>query len=297
MSGTIKRKRNGSFTQISNDTLRCKDLSWKAKGLLCYLLSNSEDYEIRKSNLHSNATDGYDSTNTAFKELESKGYIRIIGNSRDKHGNFAGYDYEVDEKPIEVNSNGIDEKNVRLNETEPFGIYRHGGTVTDEPFRQTHDKEEQYKEYQIKNNLNINVDSKKSTANPKKQPNPAFAPMVEFFCKEYWTNYEFKGARDGKQINEIINQIERLFVKSGRVVTTESVVDFFKSVIRSLPKFYQYKNLTKINSGFSEIIEEIKNNKNGTKAESSIDKQKREAREFRDSLARGGASSTFTTSM
>ena len=112
-----------------------------------------------------------------------------------------------------------------------------------------------------KKNLNINDDLKKSS--DKKEPHKSFKPMVKYFCEEYWPTYDFKGPRDGKQINEIIKQIEKLFEKNGREVTPDSITEFFKMVIQNLPKFYQFKNLTKINSGFSEIIEEIKNSKNG----------------------------------
>lgn len=109
--------------------------------------------------------------------------------------------------------------------------------------------------------LNINDDLKKSS--DKKEAHKSFKPIVKYFCEEYWPTYDFKGPRDGKQINEIIKQIEKLFEKNGREVTPDSVTEFFKMVIQNLPKFYQFKNLTKINSGFSEIIEEIKNSKNG----------------------------------
>lgn len=147
MSGNIKkRKRENSFTQIPNETLRRPDLSWKAKGLLCYLLSNSDSFEIRKTNIHKYASDGYDSTNTAFKELESKGYIKSVGCGRDVNGNFTGYDYEVDETPIYASKTNFSEEKPHLNENEPFGNYRSGGTVTEEPQRETHDKE-----YKLKN--------------------------------------------------------------------------------------------------------------------------------------------------
>lgn len=94
---TLATKSKG-FTQIPNSILKSKTLSWKAKGLMSYLLTLDEDWTLYKSDLKNRATDGYDSMCSAFKELEDAGYITSI-TVRNDGGLFAGIEYEVHENP------------------------------------------------------------------------------------------------------------------------------------------------------------------------------------------------------
>ena len=52
-----------------------RELSLKAKGLMFTLLDNENINS--KQQLKSYTTDGYDKINSAVKELEAKGYLRI----------------------------------------------------------------------------------------------------------------------------------------------------------------------------------------------------------------------------
>lgn len=106
--------------------------------------------------------------------------------------------------------------------------------------------------------------SKKEKRKKKeKTAHPAYTPIVKFFCEEYWPDYKFFGARDGKQVNEIISQIERMLNNHDQDSSPEKVVDFFKALILKAPTFYQKKGLPMINSKLSEIVEEIKKQRNG----------------------------------
>lgn len=98
MAGDITIKKTKGFTTILNAPFQRNDLSWKAKGLLAYLLTCSEDWVIFKKDLKNRSTDGYDSTVTAFSELENAGYIDVIEN-RD-NGLFSSPTYIVHESPI-----------------------------------------------------------------------------------------------------------------------------------------------------------------------------------------------------
>lgn len=97
--GKIKRsKRSDNFTIIDNEILQRSDITWKAKGILCYLLSLPDDWEVYKTELPNHSKDGYDSTVTGFNELVSKGYI-TERRARKEDGSFDGMDYEVFDKP------------------------------------------------------------------------------------------------------------------------------------------------------------------------------------------------------
>ena len=93
-----KAEHKNNYTCISNEILQRKDLSMQAKGLLVYLLSLPENWEIHKSEVWKHFANGRDAVYRAFEELERKGYIQ--GKTyRDKLGRFQHH-YTVYEEPI-----------------------------------------------------------------------------------------------------------------------------------------------------------------------------------------------------
>ena len=77
--------------------LKDTNLSWKAKGLLAYLLSLPDDWQIYESEIVKHAKDGIDSTRTAIKELIDAGYIERQ-RVRDEKGRLS----TVYESPIHI---------------------------------------------------------------------------------------------------------------------------------------------------------------------------------------------------
>lgn len=95
MSENIKKasKRN-NFTTVNNDYLQDENLSWKAKGIITYIMSLPENWILNVYDLRNRSKDGRDSTANGLKELiDNKYCIRIRSHS--KGGLFAGFDYEV----------------------------------------------------------------------------------------------------------------------------------------------------------------------------------------------------------
>lgn len=98
MSGRIINKRKTNYTVIPNEIIRAKDLTWKAKGLMCYLLSLSDEWTVHKSDLSNRSLDGYDSMITGWNELEKLGYIQTV---RVKENNlFKGYNYIIHDSRV-----------------------------------------------------------------------------------------------------------------------------------------------------------------------------------------------------
>ena len=89
----FKNKRQNKFTQISNDVLVDENLSYKAKGILAYLLSRPADWNIYENEIEKHSKDGIDSVRTGIKELIDNGYV-VRQKSRVK-GMFDGYEYAV----------------------------------------------------------------------------------------------------------------------------------------------------------------------------------------------------------
>ena len=70
-----KKEHKNNYTCISNEILQRKDLSLQAKGLLVYLLSLPEDWEVHKTEIWKHCKNGRDSVFRAWKELQEHGYI------------------------------------------------------------------------------------------------------------------------------------------------------------------------------------------------------------------------------
>lgn len=65
-----------SYTVLQNELLRDRRLSWKARGLLVYLLSQPPGWTTRTEHLAAVAPDGRDSVRSGLRELEAAGYLR-----------------------------------------------------------------------------------------------------------------------------------------------------------------------------------------------------------------------------
>jgi len=75
MERIIKSTVHTDFSVIPNEVNRRTDISLKATGLYCYLNSLPPHWEIFKNEIVNHFTDGKDSLNAAFLELEKLGYL------------------------------------------------------------------------------------------------------------------------------------------------------------------------------------------------------------------------------
>jgi len=91
----IGKRIDGPYTVIGNAAAQDSQISWKAKGLLVYLLSLPRDWNIRLSELARHATDGIDSTRKAMDELLNAGYIQRGARIRKPDGKLGDYVYLV----------------------------------------------------------------------------------------------------------------------------------------------------------------------------------------------------------
>ena len=103
MPTMIRVEKKTNYVVMNKEALENINLSWKAKGLLVYLLSLPDNWQIYIDELSSHAKDGIDSTSSAIKELINNGYITRERN-RDEKGRLRNYDYTVHEVPKSINS-------------------------------------------------------------------------------------------------------------------------------------------------------------------------------------------------
>jgi hypothetical protein len=100
-SKIIRVKHSQNFTQLSNDMLRDKSLSWKSKGLLACIISLPDEWVVLKTALHQFSKDGRDGTITAFNELVERGYVTQL-KVRDGKGKFVRVDYVVSDVKLTI---------------------------------------------------------------------------------------------------------------------------------------------------------------------------------------------------
>lgn len=101
-------KSAGDYAQISKAALEDNRISFKAKGLLCYLLSKSDEWTAVHAHLKTVGPDGADSTRSAMKELIDHGYLRQINITRPTGKFFDSWESIVFENP--ALSEGIENK-------------------------------------------------------------------------------------------------------------------------------------------------------------------------------------------
>jgi len=95
------KKESGNFVTIHKDFITDERLSAKAKGILLYLLSRPDDWQIYTEEIKKHMKDGAKSINTGIHELIDCGYIKR-SKKRQENGVFNGYEYLVYELPTEM---------------------------------------------------------------------------------------------------------------------------------------------------------------------------------------------------
>jgi hypothetical protein len=96
---------NQSYSMISNAAIQDKSLSFKARGLLCYLLSMPDDWKVYTKDLINRTPDGRDSIRAGLKELIEAKYINRV-QPRLSSGKMGEFIYYVYQEPTGVGKSG-----------------------------------------------------------------------------------------------------------------------------------------------------------------------------------------------
>lgn len=78
----VRQPRKRNFTTVPNDVIENAALSFRARGLLIYMLSRPDGWTTSAERLVSAAVEGRDAIRTALTEIETAGYLHRI-KSRD----------------------------------------------------------------------------------------------------------------------------------------------------------------------------------------------------------------------
>ena len=91
MSNRIRRQKSQQFVTISNEIMRDKDISLKAKGLYALIMSLPDDWDFTLKGICAISKENYTAVNGAIKELMEAGYCKR--EQAKEGGRFCGYDY------------------------------------------------------------------------------------------------------------------------------------------------------------------------------------------------------------
>lgn len=100
----IQKNRENPYVMLDKFSINDSALSWKAKGLLAYLLSKPDDWIVKEHDLVAHATDGRDSVRATIRELEAAGYLIRGKRRRDVKGRLFEREYQVFERPSVAHS-------------------------------------------------------------------------------------------------------------------------------------------------------------------------------------------------
>ena len=107
----VSKDKDNPYVMINKEFLNDINLSLKAKGLLTYLLSLPDDWQIYESELVQHHKDGRDSLKSAIKELMNNHYIKR-SRIRDNEGHLKCYEYRVYETSYHNGLSNVGETNI-----------------------------------------------------------------------------------------------------------------------------------------------------------------------------------------
>lgn len=178
----IRAKRKTNFTMISNTGLSDKNLSFKAKGVLAYMLSLPDDWVFYETELTNHATDGRDSVRSALKELEKHGYL-VREQSRTKGGKFSEIDWRVYDEPSTENPSTVKPSAVNPTSENPTLLN------TNKP-----------------NTNKLNTNNTKDILSGKAEPRIPFKEIIDYLNEKTGSRYKHTSKKTQSLIKARVNE-------------------------------------------------------------------------------------------
>lgn len=122
MKTIYKTRLTANFTTLPNAMLRDKSLSFRARGVLAMVLSNSEEWEVTQAWLREQGTEGEQAIQKSVRELEMAGYA-VFAEERNEAGKFKCAVWTFHDSPVT--------ESLRTKATAP----RHKEPPTENPLR------------------------------------------------------------------------------------------------------------------------------------------------------------------
>jgi len=233
--GVFRVNKSKDYTVMSNDHLRNKNLSLKAKGLLSMMLSLPDDWDYSVEGLVAISQESTTSIRGILKELEDNGYL-VRERAQNEKGQFE-YIYNIYEQPSSKKP------------------------CTEKPYTENPHTDEPYTENDRQLNTNILNTKKLNTKelNTNKAKKEKFAEFVSMTNEEYSKLTSQYGEEFTKQCIEVLDNYKGA---SGR-----KYKDDYRAILSWVVKRVQQDNKTVVKSTVTSnpfadlLIEEETNDK------------------------------------
>lgn len=249
-----------NFTIVPNDWARDAVLSWRARGLLTYLLSHREGWHVSIRHLAAVGPDGRDAVAKGLSELVDRGYLKR--EQQREGGRISGVEYEVTglpmadsprpENPDTVTgklSTGADAALGQAAEHEVAAEPTNGDTSEQGPWRNHRVRENRTRENRVRqtrtHKKNISSeDQSGEDQHPSSSPAAAPRPDVESLCEHLADRIEANGSKRPAVTKAWRDEARRLLDLDGiEASKAHNLIDwcqadpFWRSVVLSMPKF------------------------------------------------------------
>ena len=101
----VSKNKENPYVMVNKEWINDNKLSAKSKGILLYLLSKPDNWQVYETDIIKHMNDGRSSIRSGIKELLDEGYIHRQ-QKRSKDGKFGGYTYTVYEHRVRFSDNG-----------------------------------------------------------------------------------------------------------------------------------------------------------------------------------------------
>jgi uncharacterized phage protein (TIGR02220 family) len=167
----LRVEKNANYTVINRTALNDTRLSWKAKGIISYMLSMPDDWVFYTEELVSHAKDKEKSFRSGFKELKENGYVKRfpVYNEEKKIDHWETVVYEVPQG-FDLLSQNLQVGNLQV---EKLHVENEGLLSTD---------------LLLSTDTKLNTDSK--IYSPAPQDNLPYGLIVDYLNTKAKTNYK-----------------------------------------------------------------------------------------------------------
>jgi hypothetical protein len=125
----VEKNPDNPFVMIDRRVIENPKLSWKAKGLLAYLLSRPDNWVVRFRDLVKHAPDGAHTVRAAMKELRDVGHV-VVETEREG-GRITKWIYHIHEAPPDYVFQKVEKQEVEKQHVEKRAFNNKDSTKTD----------------------------------------------------------------------------------------------------------------------------------------------------------------------
>lgn len=251
----------GNFTAVPNQIVNDARLSFKARGILLYLISKPDSWEFSEERISLRSTDGKASIKSGLKEIEKFGYLERKKIKSD-NGKFIGIEYTVTLPDVR-------DENLTIVRKSDDGKTNDGKTVDGKPHNISNTNNSK-KDISNTNKKNL-VETSSTVENEFKELQKDFARIYfEFFEKRNGEKPKLGGG-DYKALKElrihILGSVKKANPNADEQKLKDITVEKWESLLNKIDTLkvnYLKNNISprRINSNYNEIINDLKGNSN-----------------------------------